>query len=71
MFDLIFNKCDSYFSVRKTLASARGAPQENDANFRYAGKFCVGVPLNIQSIYLSDMQLLHKESGNSMTITVK
>ena len=36
MFDLIFNKCDSYFSVRKPLASARGAPQENDANFRYA-----------------------------------
>ena len=36
MFDLIFNKCDSFFSVRKKLASARGAPQENDANFRFA-----------------------------------
>ena len=35
MFDLIFNKDDSFFSEKK-LESARGAPQENDAKFRFA-----------------------------------
>ena len=35
MFDPIFNKDDSFFS-EKNLASARGAPQENDAKFRFA-----------------------------------
>ena len=60
MFDLIFNKCDSYFSVRKK--SARGAPQENDANQ-------LGEHLK-KMTPISDLQLLHKESGNSMT-TVK
>ena len=35
MFDLIFNKDDSFFSEKK-LTSARGVPQENDAKFRFA-----------------------------------
>ena len=34
MLKLIFNKDDSFFF--KNLASSRGAPQENDAKFRFA-----------------------------------
>ena len=34
MFDLIFNKDDSFFSG-KNLASARGVHQENDAKIRF------------------------------------
>ena len=33
MFDLIFNK--DLFFFEKKLASRRGAPQENDAKFRF------------------------------------
>ena len=37
MFDLIFNKDDSFFSERKKLASTLGrAPQENDAKLKFA-----------------------------------
>ena len=36
MFDLIFNKDDSFFFCKKNLASSCGAPQENDAKFRFA-----------------------------------
>ena len=36
MLKLIFNKDDSLFFLRKKLASSRGAPQENDAKFRFA-----------------------------------
>ena len=35
MFDLIFNKDGLFFSKIK-LTSRRGAPQENDAKFRFA-----------------------------------
>ena len=35
MLQLIFNKDDSFFFEKK-LASSRGAPQENDAKFRFA-----------------------------------
>ena len=36
MLKLIFNKDDSFFLEKKNLASSRGAPQENDAKFRFA-----------------------------------
>ena len=36
MFDLIFNKDDSFFFLKKQLASSWGASQENDAKFRFA-----------------------------------
>ena len=32
----IFNKDDIFFFENKKLASCRGAPQENDAKFRFA-----------------------------------
>ena len=35
MFDLIFNKDDSFFFLKK-IASTRGAPQEIDTKFRFA-----------------------------------
>ena len=35
MLKLIFNKDDLFF-LEKNLASSRGAPQENDAKFRFA-----------------------------------
>ena len=35
MFDLIFNKDDSFF-LKKKIVFTRGAPQENDAKFRFA-----------------------------------
>ena len=36
MFDFIFDKDNSFFFEKKRLASGRGAPQENDAKFRFA-----------------------------------
>ena len=36
MFDLIFNKDDSFFFEKKKLASSWEAPQENYAKFRIA-----------------------------------
>ena len=36
MLKLIFNKDDMFFFWKKKLASSRGAPQENDAKFRFA-----------------------------------
>ena len=36
MLKLIVNKDDSLFFEKKKLASSRGAPQENDAKFRFA-----------------------------------
>ena len=36
MLNLIFNKDDYFFFEKKKLASSRGAPQENDAKFRFA-----------------------------------
>ena len=35
MLNLIFRKYDLFF-LKKKLASSRGAPQENDAKFRFA-----------------------------------
>ena len=35
MFDLIFNKDDSFFFLKK-IELFRGAPQEDDAKFRFA-----------------------------------
>ena len=35
MLKLIFNKDDSLYSETKKIALSRGAPQENDAAFRY------------------------------------
>ena len=35
MLKLIFNTDDSFF-LKKKLASSRGAPQENEAKFRFA-----------------------------------
>ena len=36
MLKLIFNKDDSFLFQKKTLASSRGASQENDAKFKFA-----------------------------------
>ena len=36
MLNLIFHKDDLFFLKKKKLASSWGAPQENDAKFRFA-----------------------------------
>ena len=36
MLNRIFRKDDLFFLKKKNLASSRGAPQENDAKFRFA-----------------------------------
>ena len=64
MFDLIFKKNDSFFFEKK-LTSSRGAPQENDAKFRFAIH-----PQGISQFY-DNCQIAKcqssKESCNSMT----